>query len=418
MASEVTRIALSGYYGFNNSGDEAVLLSILTALERAGEQAGMKLEPVVLSGDPATTTRLYGVRAVHRMKPGDLLGAIRSCDGLISGGGSLLQDATSSKTIPYYLAVLKLAQWFRKPTFIYAQGVGPVRRESFYPYIRHVFNRSAYISVRDNESADLLTRMGLQRDRMHVVPDPVMGLRLPEAESGDASAHAMLPVGAAQGFDEAGRPYVGVSLRFWNEDRTDMTAIADMLKRVCRAQTVHLRFLPFHGQADEEASRFVMESLKDEVKLWNGDMSGACDENTVEGDMGDEVPYGASAVTGSSVMSLCPALEHPQAMLREVSQCRVLVGMRLHSLIYAASQEIPMLGISYDPKIDQFLHRLNLTAVGSTARLDASEAADAILHSLENVEAWQTAHHQVISALKQEAEQPAQQVAAWLRHKK
>ncbi|MFW5436624.1 polysaccharide pyruvyl transferase CsaB [Paenibacillus apiarius] len=396
MASEVTRIALSGYYGFNNSGDEAVLLSILTALERAGEQAGLKIEPVVLSGDPATTTRLYGVQAVHRMKPGDLLGAIRSCDGLISGGGSLLQDATSSKTIPYYLAVLKLAQWFRKPTFIYAQGVGPVQRESFYPYIRHVFSRCAYISVRDNESAELLARMGLQRDRTNVVPDPVMGLRLPAAESGDDDVRALdeLPMGAERGLDEAGRPYVGVSLRFWSEDRTDMMAIADMLKRVCRARALHLRFLPFHGQADEQASRFVMERLE------------------------GEIPSGPSEKNDSSVMSLCAALEHPQAMLREVSQCRVLVGMRLHSLIYAAAQEVPMLGISYDPKIDQFLHRLNLKAIGSTARLDASAAADAILHSLEHVDAWRSEHHQVISALKQEAEQPAQQVAAWLRHKK
>lgn len=395
MASKATRIVLSGYYGFNNSGDEAVLLSILTALERAGSEAGMAIEPVVLSGDPETTTRLYGVQAVHRMKPGALLSAIRSSDGLISGGGSLLQDATSSKTIPYYLGVLKLAQWFRKPTFIYSQGVGPVNRESFYPYIRYVFSHAAYVSVRDRESAELLMRMGIGQDNIHIVPDPVMGLRLPASKDEESE------LDHGKGFDEAGRPYVGVSLRFWNQDRSDMDSIADMLLQLSRMQNVHLRFLPFHGASDEEASRYVMKKLENEVP-------------EVEGLSGNP---SANAAEAGSVMSLCAPLEHPQAMLREVSQCRVLVGMRLHSLIYAASQEVPLAGISYDPKIDQFLHRLHEEAIGTTAKLDAERAASYMCGLLDNVDGWRKEHEEAITVLKQEAEQPAQQIVKWLCHK-
>ncbi|UHA75689.1 polysaccharide pyruvyl transferase CsaB [Paenibacillus sp. 481] len=395
MASKNQTIAISGYYGFNNSGDEAVLLSILTALERAGQAQGVKVEPVVLSGDPATTTRLYGVRAVHRMKPGDVFGALRSCDGLISGGGSLLQDATSAKTIPYYLAVLKLAQMLGKPTFIYAQGVGPVQKQSFYAPIRHVFSRAAYVSVRDEESAQLLNTMGIARSGVNVVPDPVMGLRLPEGmESG--SAHVFAASGenvapdsiapGAGGFDEEGRPYVGVSVRFWNKDRSDMDAIAAMLNKLAHDQAVHIRFLPFHGESDKAASQYIMDRL-------------ALDE-------------------GRSVMSLCPPLEHPQAMLAEVSRCRILIGMRLHSLIYAASQEVPMLGISYDPKIDQFLHRLGLKAVGSTQQLDADLAAAQALNTLVGVEEWRISHHEAIVQLKRQAEEPAQQVVQWLSNKR
>lgn len=395
MASKATRIVLSGYYGFNNSGDEAVLLSILTALERAGTEAGMAIEPVVLSGDPETTTRLYGVQAVHRMKPGALLGAIRSSDALISGGGSLLQDATSSKTIPYYLGVLKLAQWFRKPTFIYSQGVGPVNRESFYPYIRHVFSRAAYVSVRDRESAALLMRMGIGQDNIHVVPDPVMGLRLP-ASQGEQS-----DLDYGKGFDESGRPYVGVSLRFWNQDRSDMDSVADMLLQLSQMQNVHLRFLPFHGASDEEASLYVMKKLENVVTEVNGLCGGSSAIGTETG----------------SVMSLCAPLEHPQSMLREVSQCRVLVGMRLHSLIYAASQEVPLAGISYDPKIDQFLHRLHEKAIGTTAKLDADRAASYMCELLDNVDGWRKDHREAIAVLKEEAEQPAQQIVKWLRHK-
>ena len=118
------KIVISGYYGFRNSGDEAVLKSILLALKDEGGAQGVLIEPIVLSGDPAWTTEMYGVKAVHRMKPLDLLKAIGSCDGLISGGGSLLQDVTGGKTIPYYAGIIKLAQLLGKPTFIYAQGIG------------------------------------------------------------------------------------------------------------------------------------------------------------------------------------------------------------------------------------------------------------------------------------------------------
>ncbi|GAC40990.1 polysaccharide pyruvyl transferase CsaB [Paenibacillus popilliae] len=401
MAAEVRSIALSGYYGFGNSGDEAVLLSILTALERAGQEQGIRIQPIVLSADPITTSRLYGVQAAHRMKPGELCGAIRECDGLISGGGSLLQDATSWKTIPYYLAVLKLAQWFRKPTFIYAQGVGPIGRQAFYPYIRRVFNKSAYLSVRDPESAELLARMGVNRERIDIVPDPVMGLELPHRR-GAMEENGLHAEGDGKGFDTVGRPIVGVSLRFWKDDRSDMRAIAELLKQAARNRPVHLRMLPFHGEADRDASQYVMDLLREEAPAWIGDADSA---------------QGELAEGGGSVMSLCPAQEHPQAMLYEASRCRVLVGMRLHSLIYAASQDVPMVGISYDPKIDQFLHRLGMTAAGSTDSLDSKAAADELEKLLDGADSWREERRNAIAALKGEAMTPAQHIVRRLREK-
>jgi polysaccharide pyruvyl transferase WcaK-like protein len=100
------RLVLSGYYGFRNSGDEAVLLGILQALDEAGKARGLRFEPIVLSGDPAWTERQYGVAAVPRMNPTAVWRALLASDGLISGGGSLLQDATGWKSIPYYLGVI------------------------------------------------------------------------------------------------------------------------------------------------------------------------------------------------------------------------------------------------------------------------------------------------------------------------
>ncbi|WP_438351987.1 polysaccharide pyruvyl transferase CsaB [Paenibacillus sp. FA6] len=382
MVTTPQRIVISGYYGYNNSGDEAVLQSILTALQEQAEVAGLLLQPVVLSIDPEWTMSTYGVEAVHRMKLGEVRQAIKNSCGLISGGGSLLQDATGSKTIPYYLGVIKLAQWMRKPTFIYSQGVGPVSRGMFHPMIKSVFNQCAYISVRDHESSELLQQMGVQGSIIDVVPDPVMGLQLRNdrmlsntdvQNDVDAMNHEELPI-------------IGISIRYWEKDRKELVKIVEGLQQVMTRQPLHVRFLPFHLPSDVEASQFMIDLL--------GDV----------------------ASKGSRV-SLCSDIVLPQDMLEEISKCQIIIGMRLHSLIYAANVQVPMIGISYDPKIDHFLQRLELQPVGDTSSLDADKLASALEQLLFHEEAWREVHAVQIDQLKQEASTPAKRIVEYIASK-
>jgi polysaccharide pyruvyl transferase CsaB len=363
-------IAVSGYYGFDNSGDEAVLQSILLALEEQGRENGIRFDPIVLSIDPDKTSRVYGVKSAHRMKLAAVLGALRTADGLISGGGSLLQDETGVKTIPYYLAILNIAQWLGKPTFVYSQGIGPVHRRWFYPLIRGTFRKCEYISVRDPESADLLQRMGLPRECIDIVPDPVMGLPLkPDAVVSESDTGT-------------GEPVIGVSVRFWNQDRSELAALARALQNLLVQRPARIRFLPFHLPADEAASEHVI-SLLDE-------------------------PY-------RRYVSIAKDAAHPQDMLAEVGRCQLLIGMRLHSLIYAASQCVPIIGISYDPKIDQFLNRLDMKAAASTSRFDPALFANHALDVLEQSERWKREKAPAIERLKSDAQRPAKQIAQFFK---
>ena len=366
MAAPVSRIAISGYYGYNNSGDEAVLQSIIMALQAEGEKVGIQVIPVVLSANPEHTARQYAVEAVHRMRIGEVITAIRSCDALISGGGSLLQDATGVATIPYYLGIVKLAQWLGKATFVYAQGVGPIGRRLFMPMIRHVFEHSAYLSVRDEGSAQLLQRIGLGSATVSVVPDPVMGFPLLQREAP--------PTGDA--------PVVGVAVRFWRSDRHELAQLADALSRLAAHRRVRLRLLPFHPPYDEQASSYVLERLAPGARA------------------------GASIVHG---------VDSPLAMLEQVAGCDLLIAMRLHALIYAATQHVPMLGISYDPKIDQFLHRLAQAPAGSTDQLDPAAMSQAAIQLLDNAPAWRAEHHNAIESMRTQSRQPAQQIIHLLR---
>jgi len=353
----------------------------------------------------------YGVQAVHRTKLGEVRRALKNSDGLISGGGSLLQDATGLGSIPYYLGIMMLARWCGKPTFVYAQGIGPVNRKIFEAFIARVFKRAAYVSVRDEESAMLLRRYGVPPANVTVVPDPVMGLpasgsvggevqgagnpREIEASGRDSrelenvaskrdsgESRGGLPAADAGAAEGADKPLVvGVSVRFWRSDRADLDRAAAALEALVGRCAVRLRFLPFHHGADEDASRYVMERL-------------ACSGVPAE---------------------LAPAHDDPQQMLREVSRCALLIGMRLHSLIYAANQSVPLLGISYDPKIDQFLQRLGQRAVGTTESLDPDYMAQQASEILRNPEHWHHSCGAAISRLKQEAARPAQQIIDYIR---
>ncbi|MHA6532697.1 polysaccharide pyruvyl transferase CsaB [Paenibacillus sp. BAC0078] len=378
MVASAQKIIISGYYGFRNSGDEAVLQSILNALQKHSQAAGIMIEPVVLSIDPEWTTATYGVKSVHRMKLGEVRNAIKDSAGLISGGGSLLQDVTGSKSIPYYLGIIKLAQWLGKPTFIYAQGIGPVNRKLFHPLIKSVFRKCAYVSVRDEQSRQLLQTMGLSGNQIEVVPDPVMGLNLPE-DSGVSSRTTDLEIQAQQ--------TVGISVRFWEQSRKELDALAEGLLKACAQSPLHLRFLPFHHPSDNEASRYMMLKLEKEISGLGG------------------------------TLSICEDALHPQQMLREVGQCDVLIGMRLHSLIYAAGRRVPLIGISYDPKIDHFLERVGCQPIGTTAALDSNRVAAEVVQLLESGEEWKRKREPQIASLAEQAEAPSRQIIEYFRRK-
>ncbi|HZG87369.1 polysaccharide pyruvyl transferase CsaB [Paenibacillus sp.] len=372
MGQRVKTIAVSGYYGFRNSGDEAVLHAIVTALRHEAREAGVEARIVVLSGAPEETSRLHGVEAVHRMRPFALLGALRRADALISGGGSLLQDVTSAKSMLYYLGVLRLARWLRVPTYIYAQGVGPIRdRGRFGPMVRAAFDACRYISVRDEESKELVASFGVAPARIDVVPDPVMGMGL---------ALERRPASPGE------EPRIGLSLRYWRDDRRELAAVAEGLAAVLRARPdVRVALLPFHLPSDKQASEETAAKL-------------------------------AALGVPRDRLELHPGTEHPSDMLREVAACDALIGMRLHSLIYAATAGVPPIAVSYDPKIDQFMKRLGERPVGDTETLDPAALADAVLRTLEQGKtAWNEEKRDAIETMQQDSRKPAQQIFSEMR---
>lgn len=253
----------------------------------------------VLTADPAGTAQRYGVETTPR---GDLLAvraAIARSDVVLSGGGGLLQNATSTGSLLYYAGIIRSSIAAGKTTMIFAQSIGPL--DVLGRAIVRVFCRGlTAATVRDERSRALLARL-LPRLRIERTADPVFLVDPPPAPA------------RVEGLAESDAPLVVVSVRssanFAAVARTVATAI-DHLGARYGARTV---FLPFGGPHDAELSSQVIRMARSSPLL--------LPEHDLEGTLA--ILAGAQAV----------------------------IGMRLHALILAARLGVPFVAIPYDPKV-------------------------------------------------------------------
>jgi polysaccharide pyruvyl transferase CsaB len=300
------QVVISGYYGFDNLGDEAVLGGLL-----AGLRAELPdVTPVVLSANPARTQELHGVAAVPRMNMHALREALVETDLLISGGGSLLQDVTSFRSPWYYLGVLWFAQREGVPTMLVGQGVGPLRHPFTRLMARRILNRTYSITVRDAASADYLRALGVDHPPLEVTAD--LSLLL------EATWTARLDAWWAQHIPP-GRPVIGVALRPWRKGRSaqHFHAISEALATLAAETGALLLFLPMQPAEDLPAAEAV-----------------------------------AGWTPAESRTLTVPVT--PTEMLAVIGRCSFVLAMRLHALIFAAHQRVPALGLAYDPKVMDF----------------------------------------------------------------
>lgn len=148
------KVVISGYYGFGNTGDEAIALALTRELKKQGHT------PILLSNTPEESAALYGCLAAPRMKPAELLRTIAGADVVLSGGGGLLQDKTSSRTLAYYLGIIRMARMLRKRVLVFNQSIGPLTPAGERKVAAAV--QGIPLIVRDRGSLDTLRQLGLK----------------------------------------------------------------------------------------------------------------------------------------------------------------------------------------------------------------------------------------------------------------
>lgn len=327
-------ILISGYYGFNNTGDEAMIETMSNLL--AKRDVGL----IVLSSNPERTKELYNVQAYDRNNIREVVKAIKLSDMVVSGGGTLFQDVTSKKSIWYYLGIIKIAQMLHKKVCVAYQGIGPLTTKLYRRMTKNVLNKKSVklVALRDEQAVEFSKELGINQDKVMLSSDMIFMMEPPAIER----TKKILNDNVHNHNDD--EKLIGISVREWKDkDRTDV--FAELADRLVEKYNARIVFFPFHKPKDAEISKIVMHKMKHEDKA-----------------------------------VLMPNRYLPSEILGTMGLMDANIGVRLHSLVFSSVMNVPTIGISYDPKIDGFLEMLGTNSVCTYENINV----DAIMEKVDN----------------------------------
>ena len=303
-------VVICGAYGKGNSGDNAILNAIVEQLHHIDPD----LPITALSRDPMETKLCAGIDAVYTFSVFKIGRLLRRTKLYISGGGTLMQDATSTRSLLYYLFSIRQAHRCGCKVMLYGCGVGPISKERNQKRTAKVLNRYVnIISVRDRYSIDTLEQLGVTEPEIHLNADPALLIDPPDT---DELRSYLRRSGLVEG-----KSYVMIALRPWDGFTEKIGAFAAAAEYLHREYGLIPLLYAMEPARDEAAVKAVAEKIH-------------CPHLVL-----------SAGTNGAEILAL-------------VRRMSLVISMRLHTLIFASGQGVPVVGIVYDPKVSGFLDYL------------------------------------------------------------
>lgn len=318
-------VLISGYYGYKNTGDDSLLKAIVQSLKDQKPD----ITVTVLSKKPAETSQIYGVKSIHRYNIFKIISVLKRTRLLISGGGSLLQDVTSTQSYKYYSTIMKLAIKNGAKVMVYANGIGPLNLEKNRRDCKNLLEQVDVITLRDAQSLYELQSMGVERE-ITVSADPAFSLQSADNEAGEAC------------------PYFVVSVRKWKKLPENFSdKIANICRNIKEKYNLLPVFIPMQGWMDNEINREIAEKC------------------------------------GGKVLAPFTDVE---SLIGYIKNSCFAIGMRLHMLIYALGVSVPVIALSYDPKVDAIVQKWDCCRAFEVNNINVNDITQQIEYILENRE--------------------------------
>ena len=300
-------VVICGAYGRGNAGDDAILEAILQEMRAIDPDMPI----TVLTKDPKATRLTYRVRTAGRMDVLTWKKAMRHAGLYINGGGSLIQDVTSRRSLWFYLHNIQAAHKAGCKVQMYGCGIGPVLREQHRKLAASVLNASVdVITLREPDSLKELQSMGVTKPEILLTADPA--LTLPAASEDEIDSVLL-----RAGIPPHGK-YLCFALRNWKGFEDKAPLFAQAAKYAYETYGLTPVFAAVEKHLDPVAGRLAATGL--------------------------DIPHYFLDDAGSA-----------GTIIGALSRMQAVVSMRLHALIFAAGQGIPLAGVVYDPKVSAFL---------------------------------------------------------------
>ncbi len=310
-------LLIAGYHGYGNCGDEATLLAMTTNIREMAEDVNI----TAISSNPEKTKIEYNIESVQRFNAFELLNAIIKSDIILSGGGTLIQNGTSTRSLMYYLSIIKAAKFFGKRVMLYANGIGPVTGWFNRFLVKLVVNSVDLITLREKFSQQDLRSIGVTKPHIYVTADAAFTVRsVGKNEAQNILKKEGIPIE---------KDIIGVSVRNWNKAKDGEKYIKEIAK-ACdnmarEGKTILL--IPMQQPKDGEISKRLINAMNEKAYIIKDQYS-------------------------------------PAETVGIIGECSLMLSMRLHALLFAAIKRVPMLGIVYDPKVEYYLDVLKMPSAG------------------------------------------------------
>ena len=306
---------ICGAYGHGNAGDEALLTAIAGQLRSIDPD----MRIVVVSKNARHTKRTHGLSAIRRWQILKLRRELKRSKLFISGGGSLIQDVTSRRSLWFYLHTILLAKKCGCRVQMYGCGMGPLNYDYDRKRAAATINRCVdAITLRDPLSLEFTREIGVTVQEVLVTGDPVLNLR----GRSDADAKSFL---RSHGIDPDGK-YVCLGLRNWPGFSEKSGEIRAALQYCYDKHGLTPLFMPMNYDRDAAITEPITRGM-------------------------------------SAPFKVMPKTEDAELEIAIVRQTKLCVAMRLHSLLYAACGEVPSVGLSYDPKVTGCAQYLGISCI-------------------------------------------------------
>lgn len=328
-------VVISGYYGFGNLGDEAILEQLTIELK----QFVAPDEIVVLSSLPDKTGKDFGISACSRWNPFKLASLLRKARLLVSGGGGLFQETRSPGSVLFYAGQIFLARAVGCPCVVYGQGIGPFKTGLGRTVTARAMSACSEITVRDSISAEFLKSRKIKHE---LTADPVWSLAgspLPDKLSS-----------ALKSFLSVDGPVLGISLRASpNLKDNHLASLVSAMKSVL-PDNCRLVMMSFQDGQD----RAVLEDLAARLESF------------------------------PSILVRHDDVNKPSQWLTLMTKIDFMIAMRMHAALMALKQGVPTLGIAYDPKVSLLLDSFGQTTLNLANDKDSLSWAETLGQAFAN----------------------------------
>ncbi len=326
------KILLTGYFGFGNAGDEMILHVMKKKFREMGYTTG------TLAKDPEDANEF------NRSNIVDILSAIKRSDVVVNGGGGILQDKTSIKSLYYYLFIMKMAKMMHKKVAVFAQGIGPINKKMDKVILKNILNSVDLITVRDTYSLNTLKNIGIKKP-IYLTADLAFLYKEEKSISLPYEHFILYTVGRAKRMPP-------------------LIVLADVGNYVKKVTGLPIIIVPFYPKRDREVTKELSEILHSPL--------------IIPKDIAQYVYI--------------------------VEKSTFVIGMRYHSLLLSALKGKAFAGLSYDPKVTSIMQEFGVDGIKDYGNLSITDFRKVFEGNFKNRSIIQKELEGKVMFLKKEAE--------------